>query len=127
MQIETVKQLKSGYLVNGSMSVPNDTKNSDFQKIQKWIAEGGVVEAFDFSADAMVEKIAQIKGAAATLILATYPTHKQLNILMSEDGQAIETMNIFISGIREKSNDLEASLNGLSVEQIKDYPIQFTL
>lgn len=126
MQIETIKQLKNGYLVNGSMSVPNDTKNSDFQKIQKWIAEGGVVEAFDFSEDAMVEKIAQIKGAAASLILATYPTHKQLNTLMSEDSQAIETMDIFISGIRTKSNDLEAELSLLTdLEEIKNFPIEF--
>lgn len=126
MQIETVKELKNGYLVNDSMSVPSDPKNSDFQKIQKWIAEGGAVESFDLLAEAQAEKIAQIKGAAAALILTTYPTHKQLNTLMSADATLIGGMNLFISGIRAKSNELEAGLEGLSVEQIKNYPIQFT-
>lgn len=44
MLIETVKQTQSGYLINGSISVPNDPTNSDCQIVQKWISEGGVVQ-----------------------------------------------------------------------------------
>lgn len=72
------------------------------------------------------EKIAQIKGAAASLILATYPTHRQLNTLMSQDIPLIDEMNTFILGIRTRSSELEAGLEGLSTEEIKNYPIQFT-
>lgn len=43
MTIETVKQLVSGYLLNGVSFVPNDENNSDYQRIQTWILEGGVV------------------------------------------------------------------------------------
>lgn len=83
------------------------------------------IDAYELG-QAKAEKIAQIKGAAAALILTTYPTHKQLNTLMSADATLIGGMNLFISGIRAKSNELEAGLEGLSVEQIKNYPIQFT-
>lgn len=126
MQIETLKELKNGYLVNGSIFVPSDPKNSDFQKIQKWIDENGAVDTFDFFEDAKAEKIAQIKSKSGALILATYPTYKQLNILMSHDQNLIVEMNSFILEIREKSNELEAALSALSdLEDIKKFPIQF--
>jgi len=71
-------------------------------------------------------KITQIKSVAASLILATYPTHKQLNTLMSEDAALIEAMDIFISAIRTKSNELEDELGLLNdLEEIKNFPIQF--
>ena len=40
MIIETVKINGSGYLVNGTMSVPNDPANRDYQAILDWINEG---------------------------------------------------------------------------------------
>ena len=40
MTIETVKIQEYGYLVNDSMSVPNDSANSDYQAILDWINEG---------------------------------------------------------------------------------------
>jgi len=40
MIIETVKTQEYGYLVNDSMSVPNDPANSDYQRILDWINEG---------------------------------------------------------------------------------------
>ena len=51
--IETVKNMKdangtlTGYFVNGTMSVPLDPANTDYQAVQEWIAEGGVVEPAD--------------------------------------------------------------------------------
>lgn len=44
MLIETTKQTQNGYLVNDSISVPNDPTNSDYQAIQEWIANGGIVQ-----------------------------------------------------------------------------------
>lgn len=44
MQIEKVRQIKSGFIVNDSMSVPNNPANSDYQTIQQWIVDGGIVE-----------------------------------------------------------------------------------
>ena len=40
MNITTVKTQEYGYLVNGTMSVPNDPANSDYQRILDWINEG---------------------------------------------------------------------------------------
>lgn len=40
MIINTVKELQNSYLVNDSMTVPKDSTNSDYKKVQDWIAEG---------------------------------------------------------------------------------------
>lgn len=61
MQITKVQEQKNGYLVNDSIFVPNAQDNSDYQAVQKWIADGGVVEAFDYLAEAKLTKIAQVK------------------------------------------------------------------
>lgn len=44
MQIQKVKELEKIYLVNDSIAVPKNPDNSDYQRIQKWIADGGVVD-----------------------------------------------------------------------------------
>ena len=40
MTIETVKIQEYSYLVNGTMSVPNDPANRHYQLILDWINEG---------------------------------------------------------------------------------------
>jgi len=51
--IETVKNMKdangtlTGYFVNGTMSVPLDESNTDYQAVQEWIAEGNEPEPAD--------------------------------------------------------------------------------
>ena len=51
--IETVKNMKdangtlTGYFVNGTMSVPLDEENTDYQAVQEWVADGGVPEEAD--------------------------------------------------------------------------------
>lgn len=65
MQIQTVKQTKSGYLLNESSFVPNNQDNSDYQAIQEWIAKGGVVEAYDPFPEIKEEKIAACKSYLA--------------------------------------------------------------
>jgi len=62
MQITKVQEQKNGYLVNDSIFVPNAQDNSDYQAVQKWIADGGVVEAFDVLAEAKLTKIAKLKA-----------------------------------------------------------------
>ena len=44
MTINTVKIQGEGWLVNGSMSVPNSGGNSDYHEVQEWIAEGNTPE-----------------------------------------------------------------------------------
>ena len=48
--IETVKNMKdanetlTGYFVNGTMSVPLDEGNTDYQAVIEWLAEGNTPE-----------------------------------------------------------------------------------
>lgn len=44
MNIQTVKELESSYLVNNLILVPKDPVNKDYKKVQTWINEGGIVE-----------------------------------------------------------------------------------
>jgi len=63
MNIEKIKQIQSGYLVNDTTFVPNDPSNTDYQAVQEWIAGGGVVEP-EFSLDELkIKKIAEVKLA----------------------------------------------------------------
>ena len=62
MQITKVQEQKNGYLVNDSIFVPFAQNNSDYQTIQKWIANGGAIETFDYLAEAKANKIAQLKA-----------------------------------------------------------------
>ena len=55
--IKTIKQQSNGYLVNGSMSVPNEPANRHYKEVQEWIANGGVVEP-EFTLDEL--KIAKV-------------------------------------------------------------------
>lgn len=66
MEIETLKQTKNGYLINDSIFVPDDIGNSDYQAIQKWITEGGIVEEYGPLPDLKAEKIAQCQGYLAS-------------------------------------------------------------
>jgi hypothetical protein len=60
--IETVKEMQHCYIVNNCISVPKNSENSDYQKIQQWIENGGIVEQEDLLAKAKLEKIAKIKS-----------------------------------------------------------------
>ena len=42
--INTVKLQENGFLLNGTMSVPNSAENRHYQAIQEWIAEGNTPE-----------------------------------------------------------------------------------
>ena len=47
MIIETVKTQENSYFVNGTISVPNDPANRDYQLILDWINEGNTPEGPD--------------------------------------------------------------------------------
>lgn len=55
MNIETVKRLGEGYLVNGTTLVPKAEGNTDYEAVKKWIASGGVVGA-EFSSSQLLEQ-----------------------------------------------------------------------
>lgn len=94
MQIETVKQTKSGYLLNETSSVPNDQNNSDYQAIQKWIAQGGIVEPFDFLKALRLEKIAEIENIRDQKNIETIVDNQAFQI--DENGDLTSTESYFV-------------------------------
>jgi hypothetical protein len=54
MIINTVKELENSYLVNDSITVPKDAGNSDYQKVQDWIAEGNTPDP-EFTLEEKIE------------------------------------------------------------------------
>lgn len=69
MNIDTVKLQSNGYLVNNTMSVPNDTANSDYQKVQEWIKEGGIV-APEFTEEELAQQAQDAINSNARILLA---------------------------------------------------------
>lgn len=147
MIIETVKYSKNGFLVNGSINVPNDPSNSDYQIIKKLISDGGIVDPEFSTLEIKYSLVEKIKLEAFARITATYPEYKQRNLsgevsniqnkevisLKSGAGsytptsdemillRAAKTCKDFIDGIRAKSNQLEASLDSMTEEQLNAF------
>lgn len=70
MQILSVKESRNSFKINNYFLVPKDPTNSDFKKIQIWISQGGVVEAYDSLPDEKIEKLAEIKSARDAFMYA---------------------------------------------------------
>ena len=66
MIIETVKTQENSYLVNGTMSVPNDPANTDYQLILDWINEGNTPEGPDVIEPDYVTLRTGVDGYAST-------------------------------------------------------------
>src|SRR3989338_5621454 len=94
MIIEKIKELPNSYLVNDAICVPKATDNSDYQQIQKWIAEGGVVEKEDLLAKAKLKKVAEIKSIRDQKNIE--PITDFEGFLLDEDGNKTEQKSYFI-------------------------------
>lgn len=147
MKIEKVKFQKNGFLVNDAVFVPEALDNSDYQKIQNWIAAGGTVEPEFSTEEIKLNLIAKIKSEAGRRITSTYPEYKQRNLngavseiqnkevisLKAGTGnytptademtllRAAKACKDFIDRIRTKSNQLEASLDLMTQEQLNAF------
>ena len=62
MQILKVKAQEKGFLVNDYLNIPKDNFNSDYLAVQKWLANGGVVEPEFSLAEIKTKKITEIKS-----------------------------------------------------------------
>jgi len=66
MSIKTVKKQGDGYLVDGVIFVPNDGANRQYQEVQSFIKNGGIVED-EFSPHELVAKaVSDKKGEIDT-------------------------------------------------------------
>ena len=85
MTIEMVKIQGDGWLVNGSMSVPNDGGNSDYHDVQEWIAEGNTPEPEYTDAEIAANAQAEINSENRAYLASTdwYVTRK------ADSGEAV--------------------------------------
>lgn len=147
MQIEKVKKQKNGFLVNDVYFIPNDSTNYDYKNIQNWIQGGGTVEPEFSTSEIKNSFIEKIKLEAGRRIVSTYPDYKQRNLngavslvqnkelLALKAGsenytpteeemvllRAAKACKEFIDAIRAKSNELEASLDSMTEEQLNAF------
>jgi len=94
MQILSVKEFRETYLVNGEKTVPKNPDNSDYQKIQKWITDGGIVEEEDVLAKTKSEKITQIKLIRDQKNIE--PITNQKAFLIDENGSTTSQESYFV-------------------------------
>ena len=92
--IEKVKEIEQCYIVNDCNAVPKNPDNSDYQKIQRWIADGGVVEQEDILAKTKLTKIAQIKSIRDQKNIE--PITDQQAFLIDENGSLTSQESYFI-------------------------------
>lgn len=92
--IEKVKETEHCYIVNDCNAVPKNPDNSDYQKIQRWIADGGVVEEEDILAKTKLEKIAKIKSIRDQKNIE--PITSQQAFLIDENGSTTSQESYFV-------------------------------
>jgi len=63
--MKNLKELKNGFQLTG-MFIPNDSQNTDYQKIQEWIKNGGEYEKFDYLKEAKDKKLAELNDFHAS-------------------------------------------------------------
>ena len=122
MIIETVKSYEIACIINGTISVPNDPLNTDYQLILDWINEGNTPEGPDVIEPDYIELRTGPEGYA--------PIHEQL--AMQTDG----TWEAHVTDVKTrfpKTNTgsttigavpqdlLDAAAAKLSAQQLKDY------
>jgi hypothetical protein len=62
MEIRSVKDDGVNYILNDVIFVPKSQENSDYQKIQKWIEAGGIIDQGNLLTKVKLEKISKVKS-----------------------------------------------------------------
>lgn len=109
MEIETVKIQGQGYLLNGTMSVPNADGNKEYELIKQWLSEGNIPEPEFIEEELQITSINKQIQEAKTYLVSTAWYAERLNDPSS--GKAIpEDVLAKRAEARELINTLEAEL-----------------
>jgi len=84
--MKNLKELKNGFFALNGSTIPNDSSNTDYQKIQEWIKSGGEYEKFDYLKDAKDNKLAQLEAFILSKKTEKYTSHLAPEII---DGSKI--------------------------------------
>lgn len=147
MNINTVKDLGDSYLVNNLVDVPKNPTNRDYRKVQEWLSMEGNNALPKYTLSELKDvRVAEIKAEAGKRITEIYPEWRQRNhmaavadihnkelialkanttyTLTAEELAIIDTAKTTkaqIFNIRSKSDLLEASLDGMTQEQLEAF------
>ena len=109
MEIQTVKIQGQGYLLNGTMSVPEADGNKEYELIKQWLAEGNVPEPEFPEEELQITSINKQIQEAKTYLASTAWYVERLNDPSS--GKAIpEEVLTKRAEAREVINTIEAKL-----------------
>lgn len=145
MGIQTVKDFDTHYTVNDNTSVPKKEGNRDYKKVVAWLQENPLTAKYTLN-ELKVKRIGEIKTEANRKIIAAYPEWKQRNFMvavvdiqnkelialkanttytLSADElatvAAAQAAKTEIFNIRAKSDELEASLDSMTLEQLEAF------
>jgi len=110
--MQTVKLQAEGYLVDGSLSVPNAPSNRHWQSVQEWIAEGNTPEPEFTQAELDAQAAQAIEDAAAKAVEDGVRADTLLQNFMALGPDGIE------AHINTNSTDL-ASANAIIIKLAK--------
>ncbi len=109
MEIQTVKIQGQGYLLNGTMSVPEADGNKEYELIKQWLSEGNVPEPEFTKEELQITSINKQIQEAKTYLASTAWYVERLNDPSS--GKVIpEEVLTKRAEAREVINTLEAEL-----------------
>lgn len=94
MVINTVKEKESCFVINNTISVLKDSENPDYQRIQKWILDGGIVEPEFSLAQLKANKITEIKAIRDAKNIEVVDDTQA--IVLDEEGNPTENTSYFI-------------------------------
>lgn len=95
MQFFNVKLQKNGYLVNGAVFIPKDLSNFDYQRIQQWVADGGILEDEFSLAEIKAKKIQEIKAIRDAKNIEPI-TDTSAEIINEDSGEAMGLNTFFV-------------------------------
>jgi len=147
MNINTVKDLENSYLVNNVVDVPKNPTNRDYRKVQEWLSIEGNSVLPEYTLSELKDiKIAEIKAEAGNRIIEIYPEWRQRNHMAevidiqnkelvalkanttytpSADEvatiTAAQTAKNQVFAIRAKSDQLEASLDSMTLAELEAF------
>jgi len=147
MNINKVKDLENSYLVNNVVDVPKNPTNRDYRKVQEWLSIEGNSVLPEYTLSELKDiKIAEIKAEAGNRIIEIYPEWRQRNHMAevidiqnkelvalkanttytpSADEvatiTAAQTAKNEVFAIRAKSDQLEASLDSMTLEELEAF------
>jgi hypothetical protein len=99
MNIQTVKQQSNGYLINNSMSIPNDPNNRHYKLVQEYITNGGTVEP-EFTEEELANKQIQETLSEYKTYL-TNTDYKFLQGYVPKDGEDLAVIEATRNEYRE--------------------------